>query len=132
MNVTAERSGQSPCARTSSSAPRPFWIVIRVAPGNRPASAAAASSSWVAFVARMPRSKSGSSAGSAVACDGGGEVRLARDPKALGGERAGVLLAAGEHADLGDAREVTGVEAADHAAPDHADPLDRHRANLTR
>ena len=36
MNVTAETSGQSPCRATSSSAPRPFWIVITVAPAMRP------------------------------------------------------------------------------------------------
>ena len=67
MNVTAEISGQAPCARTISSAPRPFWIVITVAPGNRPASCDAAASRSVAFVARIPRSNSSSRSASAVA-----------------------------------------------------------------
>ena len=67
MNVTAETSGRSPWARTSSSAPSPFWIVITVAEGTCPARRDAASSTSVAFVARMTRSTSGSAASSAVA-----------------------------------------------------------------
>ena len=67
MNVTAETSGQSPCRATSSSAPRPFWIVITVAPAMRPASRSAAASTSVAFVARMTRSASGSPAASSAA-----------------------------------------------------------------
>ena len=67
MNVTAEMSGRSPCARTISSAPSPFWIVITVADGTWPASRAAAASTSVAFVARMTRSASGRADSSAVA-----------------------------------------------------------------
>ena len=70
-------------------------------PAQRPASAAAASSSCVALVATMPRSKSGSSAGSAVANTRGGEVGLAGDPQAAVVQRLRVLVAARQHADLG-------------------------------
>ena len=106
MNVTAESSGQPPCARTSSSAPRPFWIVISVAPGKRPASAAAASSSWVAFVARIAEVEVGQLGGVGGRVHARGEVRLAGDPQAVGVEGAGVLVPPGEDADLGDARQV--------------------------
>ena len=41
MNVTADSSGQSPCAATISSAPSPFCTVISVAPEKCPASRAA-------------------------------------------------------------------------------------------
>ena len=37
---------------------------------------------------------------------------------------AGVLLTAAEHRDLGDAAEVAGEEAADHAGADYADAVD--------
>jgi hypothetical protein len=43
-----------------------------------------------------------------------------------------VLVTAGENADVRDARKVTCIEAPDHPAADHADPLDRHHENLTR
>ena len=63
MNVTAETSGQSPWARTTSSAPSPLSVVISGASGKRPSSDAAASSSPPAFVATMPRSNGSSSSG---------------------------------------------------------------------
>ena len=81
MNVTAERSGQSPCPRTSSSAPRPFWIVITVADGQPPRERAAAASTPVVFVARTARSQSVSSAGSVVDADAPDEVGAAGDPQ---------------------------------------------------
>ena len=80
----------------------------------------------------MPRSKSGSSAGSAVACDAApvkSDLPEMRRPAVA--ERARVLVAPREHADLGDAREVPGVEAADHPRADDADSLDRHVSTLT-
>ena len=68
MNVTAERSGHSPCAATTSSAPRPFWIVITVALGRRPSSVAASGSRSVPLHARIASSvSSGRRNGSAVA-----------------------------------------------------------------
>src|SRR4051795_3865559 len=68
MNVTADRSGHSPCAATISSAPSPFWIVITVAPASAPSSCAASGSRSVLLHARIASSASaGSVAGSAVA-----------------------------------------------------------------
>ena len=67
MNVTEERSGQSPCAATISSAPSPFWTVITVAPASLPSSRAASGSRSVPLQARIASSASGSAAGSAVA-----------------------------------------------------------------
>ena len=67
MNVTAETIGQSPCLRTTSSAPMPLSTVITVASGKRPSSASVAASRPDAFVATMATSNGGSSAGSAVA-----------------------------------------------------------------
>ncbi len=67
MNVTDERSGQSPWAPTISSAPRPFWIVITVAPAKRPASRAATGSRSVPLQATITSSGSGSASGSAAA-----------------------------------------------------------------
>src|SRR5881628_849133 len=96
MNVTAETSGQSPLRATSSSAPSPFWIVITVAPAMRPASRSAAVSTSVAFVARD-------------------EVALAADAQAVPHERGGVLRPARQDRDVGDLRQVPGVEAADDA-----------------
>ena len=42
MKVTPETIGQSPCARTTSSAPMPLSTVMTVASGKRPSSACAA------------------------------------------------------------------------------------------
>ena len=64
MNVTAEMTRRP---GNASSAPRPFWTVITAAPGQWPASRAAAASSSVVFVATIARSGSGSSAGSVAA-----------------------------------------------------------------
>ena len=63
MNVTPETIGQSPCARTTSSAPIPFRTVTIVASGKRPASDWAAASSPDAFVATIATSNGGSAAG---------------------------------------------------------------------
>ena len=66
MNVTAERSGQSPWRATTSSAPSPFCTVITVAPGQRPASRAGRLE--VGALARDDHEVgSGSSAGSVAA-----------------------------------------------------------------
>ena len=59
MNVTAEISGQSPWRATTSSAPRPFWTVIIVARGQRPARRAALRSRSSALQAKIPTSKLG-------------------------------------------------------------------------
>ena len=59
MNVTPETIGQSPCARTTSSAPIPLRTVTTVASGNRPSSARAAASSPDAFVATIATSNAG-------------------------------------------------------------------------
>ena len=65
MNVTAETSGQSPCARTTSSAPSPLSVVmmrrLREAPLERGGGILEARS---AFVATIPRSNGWSSSGS--------------------------------------------------------------------
>ena len=88
MNVTAETIGQSPCARTTSSAPSPLSVVIIVASGKRPSSDAAASSSPFAFVATIPRSNGSSSSGSVARRDATRAGRSARSRAARRGSSA--------------------------------------------
>ena len=121
MKVTAERTRRP---GNASSAPRPFCTVITAAPGQWPSRRAAAASSSVVFVATIASSGSGSSAGSVEARSARDEVAPARDAQPVLVQRSGVLLAAAEHRDLGDAAEVAGEEAADHAGADYADAVD--------
>jgi len=57
------------------------------------------------------------------------EMVSSGDAQALLVQRAGMLAAPDETGDLGHAREVAGVKAADHPGADDADPLD-HDASL--
>ena len=59
------------------------------------------------------------------------QVAPAGDAKALGVQRVGMLATAREDADVGDLRQMTGEEAADHAGADDADAFD-HDASLYR
>ena len=124
MNVTAETSGQSPCARTTSSAPRPLSVVISIASGNRPSREAAASSRPFAFVAMIPRSNGSSSSGSSRRRDVGMQVAAPGDAQAVAVQRVCVLAATRQHRHLGDLCEMAGEEAPDHPGTDHAHPLD--------
>ena len=124
MNVTAEMIGQSPWARTTSSAPRPLSVVIIVASGKWPSSVAAAASRPGALVATIPSSNGGSSAGSSDAV-----IRAWRSLRPLitepvGVERVCVIATARQHAHLGDLREMAREQAADHASADDANTLD--------
>ena len=130
MNVTEERSGQSPCAATTSSAPSPFWIVITVAPGERP------------LEPRRERLEVGALAGEdrelGVRGQRGGigrrgeprrEVAAPGDAQALLAQRGGVLLPPRQHGHLGDAREMRGEEGADRAGAGYDDL--RHASTAT-
>jgi hypothetical protein len=64
MKVTAETSGQRPCAPTIASAPSPFCTVITVAPANADSSRVATASRSTPLHATMTRSGSGSACGS--------------------------------------------------------------------
>ena len=67
MKVTAESSGQSPWAPTTSSAPSPFCTVISVAPAKWPPSRRATASRSVPLQATITSSGSGNAAGSLAA-----------------------------------------------------------------
>ena len=130
MNVTAETSGQSPCRRTTSSAPSPFSTVITAAPGQCPASDAAAASSPPAFVATIARSGTGNSAAEVAAETDAVKSALPGDAQPVLVQRPRVLLPPAQHRHLRDAGEVPGEEGADHARADDADALDHAAASF--
>ena len=131
MNVTAEISGQSPWRPTISSAPRPFCTVITAASGQWPAEPGAAvpapSSSSRRSTGR--RREIGRIGGGAHAR---GELVPPGHAQSVLGEGAGVLLPPAEDGHVADTGEVSGVEAADHPAADHADALDQRRSQQSR
>ena len=121
MNVTAETIGQSPCARTTSSAPRPLRVVIIVAPSEP----AGERRGRLLEPGRLRRDDAEVERLELVRVRGRVHARVQVAPpghaQPVAVERVRVLAPAGQDADVDDLREMTRVEAPDRPRPDDAD-----------
>ena len=118
MNVTAETSGQSPCARTTSSAPRPLSVVITRRVREPPSSDCCVPRGPCAFVATIAEVERPELVGVRRGGHPRRDVAAARHAQAVPVQCVGVLLAAREDGDVHDLGEMPRVEAPDHPAAD--------------
>ena len=115
---------RSTCAASVSSLPRPFCTVATQPSANACAVAAIADSVCIAFVATMPKSHGGISAGSAVArgCPTTSPAPVSRRPSRLIAVDVELVEVERPHLDVVEQREVRREERADRTASDDADP----------